>query len=178
VQAAARSASDTAIWVLVDAATGPTLAVRPHDLVAVNASSTVEVTFDGHFVPAERVTTALPYAEWGPRDAAGLRMNGSFALGVAGRAIRMLGPAAPLLPARLESCRTALDGATPETLPAARASASELAIRATTTLAVASGAKSVLRDHHAQRLVREAMFLLVFGSRPPIKSALLGLLSR
>jgi hypothetical protein len=30
-----------------------------------------------------------------------------------------------------------------------------------------------LYDEHAQRLAREAMFLLVFGSRPDIKSALL-----
>jgi alkylation response protein AidB-like acyl-CoA dehydrogenase len=30
-----------------------------------------------------------------------------------------------------------------------------------------------LVDQHAQRLVREAQFLLVFGSRPAIKSALL-----
>jgi hypothetical protein len=50
-------------------------------------------------------------------------------------------------------------------------------MRAATTLTVATGARAVLRDHHAQRLVREAMFLLVFGSRPPIKSALLDLLS-
>jgi hypothetical protein len=28
-------------------------------------------------------------------------------------------------------------------------------------------------DQHVQRLVREALFLLVFGSRPAIKSALL-----
>jgi hypothetical protein len=28
-------------------------------------------------------------------------------------------------------------------------------------------------DQHAQRLAREALFLLVFGSRPGIKSALL-----
>jgi len=28
-------------------------------------------------------------------------------------------------------------------------------------------------DSHAQRLAREAVFLLVFGSRPDIKSALL-----
>lgn len=170
---AARDDSETAIWTLVDAAPGPTLTAQPLDLAAANASSTVEVTFDGHFVPAERVTTTLPYAQWGARDAAGLRMNGSFALGVAARAIRLLGPTP--LSAQLDTCRAALDAATPETLPAARASASAFAMRAATTLTVASGARSVLRDHHAQRLVREAMFLLVFGSRPPIKAALLDL---
>jgi alkylation response protein AidB-like acyl-CoA dehydrogenase len=175
LHAAARDESETAIWALVDAVLGPTLSVRPLELAAVDASATVEVRFDGHFVPAERVTGRLPYAEWGARDTAGLRMNGSFALGVAGRATRLLG-ASPL-DAELDACRATLDAATPEDLPAARAAASELAMRATTTLAVASGARAVLRDHHAQRLVREAMFLLVFGSRPPIRSALLDLLA-
>jgi len=172
---AARDEAETAIWALVDATPGPALSVRPHDLVAANASSTVEVTFDGLFVPAERVTTTIPYAEWGARDAAGLRMNGSFALGVASRATRLLGPTP--LDAELDACRATLDTATAETLPVARAAASALAMRAATTLTVASGARSVLRDHHAQRLVREAMFLLVFGSRPPIKAALLDLVA-
>jgi hypothetical protein len=38
---------------------------------------------------------------------------------------------------------------------------------------VQDGSKSVTVDQHAQRLVREAQFLLVFGSRPAITSALL-----
>jgi hypothetical protein len=32
---------------------------------------------------------------------------------------------------------------------------------------------SIAVDQHAQRLAREAVFLLVFGSRPAIKQALL-----
>ncbi|MBO0868041.1 MAG: hypothetical protein J2P15_05705, partial [Micromonosporaceae bacterium] len=55
----------------------------------------------------------------------------------------------------------------------ARAAASALAMRAATALTVATGARSLLVTEHAQRLVREAMFLLVFGSRPAIKEALL-----
>ena len=38
---------------------------------------------------------------------------------------------------------------------------------------VDAGSRAVLPDHHAQRLVREAAFLLVFGSRPAIRAALL-----
>ena len=38
------------------------------------------------------------------------------------------------------------------------------------------GAPAVAVDQHAQRLAREAVFLLVFGSRPGIKNALLQLL--
>ncbi|MGH9005373.1 MAG: hypothetical protein ACRDYV_19800, partial [Acidimicrobiia bacterium] len=61
-------------------------------------------------------------------------------------------------------------------IPAARAAASELAARAAITLVAATGSTSILRDRHPQRLAREALFLLVFGSRPPIKAALLDLL--
>ena len=49
----------------------------------------------------------------------------------------------------------------------------ELAVRATAALAVRDGSRSITVDQHAQRLAREAVFLLVFGSRPGIKSALL-----
>ena len=55
----------------------------------------------------------------------------------------------------------------------ARAAASELAVRAAAALAVREGSPSVTVEQQVQRLTREALFLLVFGSRPGIKSALL-----
>jgi hypothetical protein len=55
----------------------------------------------------------------------------------------------------------------------ARAAASELAVRAAAALAVQTGSTAVSVDAHAQRLAREAVFLLVFGLRPAIKTALL-----
>jgi hypothetical protein len=76
----------------------------------------------------------------------------------------------------LADCRQRLDDALsagPEAIAEARAAASELAVRAAAALTVQDGSKSVMVDQHAQRLVREAQFLLVFGSRPAIKSALL-----
>ena len=66
-----------------------------------------------------------------------------------------------------------LDGADAQTLAAARARASGFATRAATSLVVAHGARAVLVEEHAQRLAREAVFLLVFGSRASIKGALL-----
>jgi hypothetical protein len=38
---------------------------------------------------------------------------------------------------------------------------------------VAAGSRAILRDEHPQRLAREALFLLVFGSRPAIRTSLL-----
>ncbi|MCW2581931.1 MAG: uncharacterized protein JWQ53_721, partial [Klenkia sp.] len=58
-------------------------------------------------------------------------------------------------------------------LPAARAAAAALAHRASGLLAVVTGSRSVGRGHPAERLAREALFLLVFGSRPTIRTALM-----
>jgi hypothetical protein len=139
------------------------------------ASSTVELSFTGHPVPAGRVTATLPLAQWRSRDAAGLRSNGSLALGLAARCSELIGPGP--LDTQLSRCRTALDTADPASMPAARAAACELALRATAALVVSQGSTAILADQDAQRLAREALFLLVFGSRPPIKQALAGLLT-
>ncbi len=172
---AARDEQDTIVWALLDAEPGATLSVEPLHMVAVMASSTVRASFSGHFVPAERVTGIMPWSEWRRRDAGGLRANGSLALGIAARCGELIGPGP--LDEELVSCRAALDDATPEAMPAARAAASELAMRATAALVVHRGAAAILIDQDAQRLAREALFLLVFGSRPTIKACLGRLLS-
>ncbi len=170
---AARTADGTVVWTLLDAVAGATLAVTPLDLVAASASRTVQVRFDGHFVPRSRLTGTMPYAQWPDRDAAGLRGNGSLALGVAGRCLHLIGAGAGPLREELAETRNVLDAATPQTMPEARAAASAFAMRAATALVVTAGSRSVLAGEHPQRLVREAMFLLVFGSRPAIRGALL-----
>jgi alkylation response protein AidB-like acyl-CoA dehydrogenase len=171
LHAAARDENDTIVWALIDAEASPSMTVETLDLVAVQATRTVHVRLNGYFVAADRVTGTLPFAEWPSRDAAGLRMNGSLPLGIANRCCRLMDPGP--LEGELERCRTRLDAATPATLPEARAAASELAMRAAVTLLVSVGARGVLLHEHAQRLVREAAFLLVFGSRPAIHAALL-----
>jgi len=103
-----------------------------------------------------------------------MRVNGSLALGLVRRCVRLLGPGP--LDDELAACRERLDDALTAGAAAmaqARAAASELAVRATAALAVRDGSRSITVDQHAQRLAREAVFLLVFGSRPGIKSALL-----
>lgn len=175
---AARAADDTVVWQIVDAVERPGVRVERLRTVAAESASTVRLEFAGLPVPAGRQTLVEPYSAPGVTGPP-LRSNGSLALGVAGRCRTLIGPGQPAdaLGAELAACRAALDeaisSAEPEAMPAARAAASELAVRAAAALAVSSGASAALAGSAAERLTREALFLLVFGSRPAIKAALL-----
>jgi len=179
---AARDTDDVATWLLLDARAADTLTIEPLELLAVNASKTVHIGFNRHWVPSDRLVGTLPFAQWPERDAAGLRGNGSLALGLVDRCRRLLIGAADDQSAELEvalaDARDELDAAGPAELPAARAAASALALRAAATLVTASGARAALSGDTAGRLLREAGFLLVFGSRPSIRFELMRQLAR
>ncbi|HTX29560.1 MAG TPA: acyl-CoA dehydrogenase family protein [Streptosporangiaceae bacterium] len=170
----ARGPDDTVVSLLMDAVDQRRLTVSRERLSAVDASVTVRLGFDGVVIPDDRLVGQAPFDPAASTQPEGLRVNGSLALGVAGRCCRLLGPGP--LDDQLAACRKRLDdalGADAAAMAAARAAASELAVRATAALAVRDGSTSITVDQHAQRLAREAIFLLVFGSRPAIKSALL-----
>ncbi len=166
----ARDEQDNVVAVLLPVPEGPAVTAEPLRMVAVTASSTVQLRFDGLFVPADRVTSVAPHREWLGRDPDRLRPNGSLALGVAARCCSMIGPSP--LDGELAARRAALDTAPPQAMPAARAGASELAMRAAAALVTVQGSRAILAGQHAQRLAREALFLLVFASRPAIKENL------
>jgi alkylation response protein AidB-like acyl-CoA dehydrogenase len=198
VHTAAHAPDDTILWTLIDATESSTLTVERQRLVAVHASSTVLMHFADHFVPAERVTGTEPLSAWirgapsndrlAPVGRDGrwslgrhhmATVTGALALGLTGRCARLMPPGP--LDEELQVHRAALDLAAtsaPDTLPTVRARASELALRAAATLVVTTGSRSILLDQHPQRLMREATFLLVFGTRPPIPAELLKLLAR
>jgi hypothetical protein len=56
-------------------------------------------------------------------------------------------------------------------MPTARAEASLFALRCATALMAAGAGRAVLRDHHGQRLAREALFLVVQGQTAAIRDA-------
>jgi alkylation response protein AidB-like acyl-CoA dehydrogenase len=172
--------SGNVVGALLPAQAGRGLSVSYLSLAAVNASRTVELRFTEYFVASSLVTGLTPDADWLARDAGGLRANGSLPLGLAARCARL--QAAPdaqaALDGELAAIRAALDAARPGSMPAARAAAAELAFRAAGTLVAAAGSRSILTSEHPQRLAREAMFLLVFGSRPAIKANLTALLAQ
>jgi alkylation response protein AidB-like acyl-CoA dehydrogenase len=166
----ARGPDETVVSLLLDGCPQPGLTVEPVRLSAANASATVRLVFAGAFVAEDRVVRLEPY-EVARRTSERLRLNGSFALGVAGRSCALLGPSP--LDEELNARRAGLDGADDEAMPLARARASELAVRAAHALAVHRGARSAIAGDVAERLTREAAFLLVFGSRAGIKDGLL-----
>lgn len=166
----ARGPKDTLVSLLVDAAEQPGVTAERQRLAAIDASATVRLRFGRVPVPADRVVDSEPFDPAAGSRAGALRSNGSLALGVAGRASRLLGSGD--LAAQLDACRVRLDDADDDTIAAARADASAFAARVTSALVVDGGGRSILTDAHAQRLAREALVLLVFGSRPGIKAAL------
>jgi len=170
---AARDADDEGqlVRLLVDASAGESLRVTPLPMAAVSASGTVRLDFEGHAVAESRLLATETYEGWGQLRAMGLRPNGTLSVGVAERCCRLLGPSG--LDDELVERRETLAQATDEAIADARAGVSELAMRAAAALMAAGGSRSILLDRHAQRLAREAMFLLVFGQRPAIREQLL-----
>lgn len=174
LQVAARGPDDSLVWLMVDAREGAGLTSTRQHLVAVDASRTVQLDFDGYAVPVERHIRSEPYEEADWAGGARLRLNGSLALGLAARCLSLIGDSP--LGEELDRCRLDLAQAAPEEMATARAAASELAWRAAAALVVTRGSGSILAGDDAQRLAREALFLLVFGTRPAIRDGLLACL--
>ena len=169
---AARAPGDRLVWLIADAAEGDGLAVQRQHLVAVDASVTVTAHFTGLAVPGDRVVRVEPFSPDRYNAPDVLRQNGYLALGVAGRCCRLLGPTP--FDAELTACRDRLGRADEAGIAPARAAASDLALRSSAALVVQCGSRAAVRHEPAERLAREALFLLVFGTRPPIRAALLG----
>lgn len=171
----ARSAPDEVVWVLVDPhSTG--LHVRPRALAALNGTKTIGLEFHTVRVPASAVVAREPLAPW---EAVGdtVRSNGAYSIGVAERCARICDE--PWMRAEVDARRLALDEAGDgDGLAQARAAAALFAARAAAYLVAGGGSGAIDLREHAQRLAREALFLLAFGQRPAIKRALLETLAQ
>lgn len=161
----------------MDAVASATVRAQLQPLGAVQASRTATVHFAGHRVPADRLVGTAPLTRWLAEEEPGSALNGFLALGVARRCLSLVSAGhASRIDDELAHCRAALLAADAGTTPAARAAASGLAYRSAARVVVHAGSRAALRTHPAQRLVREAAFLLVFGSRPAIRAELLATL--
>jgi len=173
VHVAARHGDDM-VWALIDAVESPTLASTDTRFAVVDSTQTRELEFTDHFAPDARITSIRNFEDWKSTYRLGMRSNGSFALGVANRCCRLLED--PALSARLDQVRATLDETDPadeHAMSAARADASLFAVTVATALVAKAGGRGVLLDNHAQRLMREAMFVLVQGQTPTIKAKML-----
>lgn len=169
----ARGPANSVVTLVVDPARTDGITATPQRLVALQASTTVTLQFAGRFVASSRVLDRRDISQ--ARIGSGsLRRNGSLALGLARRCCALVGPSA--LDEEVSRCRDRLDESDSTTVAAGRARASELAARAASAGIVRQGSSAVIRGSTAERLAREAQFLLVFGSRPAIRTELLAAL--
>jgi alkylation response protein AidB-like acyl-CoA dehydrogenase len=167
---AARTDDSRLVWALVNAVESDSLSVERLELVALNATNTVRAEFRDHHVASDRVTSVVSYREE-PTPPEVLRVHASFALGVVARCRHLLGPTP--LDEVATRVREELDRLDPATIQAARGAAGELALRASAALLVSTGSRSLLMSEHAQRLAREALFILVYALRPGSRAAVL-----
>ncbi len=167
---AARLEENAIAFALVDTAR-PGLRARRRRLAALDAARTVRLDFDGVALGAADVVETVALPRWAA-EGESVRSNGVLAIGVAERCAR-LSSSAPLR-AEVAAARDALDAAADgDELAQARADAALLAMRAASRLVAERGSTAIDLQDHAQRLAREAIFLLAFGQRPAIKQALL-----
>jgi hypothetical protein len=168
------------VALLVPAVPAPGVTAHPLELAAANGSRTVRLDVDGWFVPDDAVVSVRSRADFLAGQHFSARVNGCLALGVAGRCAELVADAgepsvAAALGAALDAARDALDAGLgdPPRMPAARAAASALAVRAAAALTVAVGSRAIVGRHPARRLAREAAFTLVAAGRPEIRTELL-----
>ncbi|MFJ9376992.1 acyl-CoA dehydrogenase family protein [Streptomyces sp. NPDC101455] len=149
--------------------------LRPSDpmrLAALTASRTVSLELDGLWLPEDAVALRLPYAEWVRTDRPKPTNASPAVFGVAEAALALLdddtsGP----IRTRLDKVRTQAYHLADHPVPhehlaerlALRTQAYEVLMTATTAAVVAGGGRSLSLTNRAQRLAREALFLLVQG---------------
>ncbi|TSD48226.1 acyl-CoA dehydrogenase [Rhodococcus sp. KBS0724] len=153
------------------------LSIEELPLIAARGSNTVRIAFDGFAVPDTRVTAVVDDEQFQNSQLPGLWFNGAMAMGVARRAMAELadlGVDAEPFHGQAELARAHLDSALAGNadMSAARAGASELAVRVAAALVTATGSRSLVGSNTAERLMREATFTLVAATRPGIKTAL------
>ncbi len=166
---------ESIVWAMLDAKECETLTSRRLSLAAIDSAVTVELSFDNHPVSEKSVTAVEAFSDWAEKYRHGLRSNGSNPLGVASRATKLLGPSP--LDQQLSDARSRINSATSEELPEARAVLGDLCVRATSALVATVGGSALFVEQQAQRLAREALFLLVQGQTPQIKHHHLKLLT-
>ncbi|MFJ2158408.1 acyl-CoA dehydrogenase family protein [Streptomyces sp. NPDC087856] len=145
---------------------------EPMRLAALTASRTVSLELDGLWLPEDAVALRTPYEEWAKADRPKPTNASPAVFGVAEAALALLDDdtSAPLR-TRLDEVRKEAYALAEHPVPheylaerlALRTRAYEVLMAATTAAVVAGGGRSLSLTNRAQRLAREALFLLVQG---------------
>lgn len=168
---------DAVVTGLVDRSALAGVAVARPELAVGMATDTASLTFTDFFLPDERVTREVLRAEFTAGEWFVSRINGSLSLGVAARCTRLLAEhdrpdLAEIFGFQVIRARGRLDTAldVPDTMPAARAEAAELAYRVAGVCVAALGSHALLAAQHAQRLVRDALYTLVAFAEQDVRA--------
>ncbi|MDQ0828844.1 hypothetical protein QF032_000688 [Streptomyces achromogenes] len=160
-----------ALFAFTEAREQPGLrASDPLRLAALTAARTVSLELDGLWFPAEAVALRTPHERWAATDRHKTVNANPAVFGLTEAALALLDEetAAPLRSRLDETRRQAYalaDGAAPDECLgerlALRTQAFAVLQTATTASVVAGGGRSMLLTNRAQRLAREALFLMV-----------------
>ncbi|WP_019069122.1 acyl-CoA dehydrogenase family protein [Streptomyces hokutonensis] len=173
--------ADEALFAFAEAREQPGLRPStPMRLAALGASRTVSLELDGLWLPEEAVALRVPYAEWAKTDRPKPTNASPAVFGVAAAALALLDDdTADPLRARLDEVREQAYSLAEHPVPheylaerlALRTQAYEVLMTATTAAVVAGGGRSLSLTSKAQRLAREALFLLVQGQTAESRAA-------
>ncbi|MDX3729441.1 acyl-CoA dehydrogenase family protein [Streptomyces caniscabiei] len=163
-------------------------ASAPMRLAALTAARTVSLQLDGLWVPDDAVALHAPYESWAASDRPKPTNASPAVFGVAESALGLLeqdDPTTKALRLRLDKVRRQAYALADHPAPhehmeerlALKTKAFDLMRTATTAAVVAGGGRAIDLDSRAQRLAREAMFLLVQGQTPEVRRAHLASLS-
>jgi hypothetical protein len=174
-------AGDDVVWMLLPLGEMTGVTATALDLAVMRGTSTVSVHLDGVFVADADVVLIEPLDEWRVADAEHTADVSPAVFGVTAECVRRLGDADPGFAAQLDDLRAQAytlqdgQGPRPERI-AIRAQAHALALRASAALVAAGAGRSMLAGNPAQRLAREALFLLVQGQDAEVRAAQLNAL--
>lgn len=169
------------VWTLLPLTEMDGVTAQALDLVAMRGTSTVSVHLDDVFVADADVVLVEPLDEWRATDVARTADVSPAVFGVTAECVRRLGDG-DAFAAELDALRRRAFALQDEQGPreeriAVRARAHVLALRASAALVAAGAGRSMLAGNPAQRLAREALFLLVQGQDAEIRAAQITALS-
>lgn len=185
------------VFALTEASEREGMTATPLRLAAMQGSHTVRLTFRALEVPEDRVLIRSSFTEWAAQDRVGTANVNPACFGLTRTAIRLLasrvrepGDAVDRCAGRLAERFVAVRGEAYRLIDevpaeeeidrrlAVRAEALEVMVDATTALVTASAGAGMASSSPAQRLARDALFLVVQAQTSAVRSATLERIAR